>query len=502
MKYMQIKQIGLSIFIAVCSAIIAVGLYNHFVVQPYITQSNLDKVPAQFVGLMPSSSGSQPIDFRYAATASTPAVVHIKSTIKATPIVQNNRRRDPMQDFFGDEFFQYFHGQNPYQQRDQVATGSGVIISTDGYIVTNNHVVKDAQEIEVMLLNNKTYKATLIGSDADIDIALLKVEANGLPYADFADSDSVQIGEWVLAVGNPFNLSTTVTAGIVSAKGRNLNLLADASGQSNTAIESFIQTDAAVNPGNSGGALVNVNGQLVGINTAIASPTGTYAGYSFAVPSNMVRKVIADLKEFGVTQRGFLGVTIRTMDDELAKKLDFEKPMGVYIEGVGKGSAGELAGLKKDDVITTINGVPVNSSPELQEQVAKYRPGNKIEVTYLRGGKKSTALVELKNKYNTTTQIENGMDIIQSLGVEVEDLTVKEKAALGVESGVRVKELKTGKLNDFTDIKKGFIITQIDDQAVTDTKTFYEMMKTKSGKVLIEGIYPNKAMTYLYALRM
>jgi Do/DeqQ family serine protease len=363
-------------------------------------------------------------------------------------------------------------------------------------------VVDNAQEIEVMLLNNKTYKAKLIGKDSDVDLALLKVDATNLPYAEFANSDSIMIGEWVLAVGNPFNLSSTVTAGIVSAKGRNLNLLADASKTSNTTIESFIQTDAAVNPGNSGGALVNVNGNLIGINTAIASPTGAYAGYSFAVPSNIVRKVITDLKEFGVTQRGFLGVTIRTTDDELAKKLNLDKPVGVYVDDVNKGSAGEMGGIKKEDIITAINGVAVNSSPELQEQVAKYRPGNKISVDVIRAGKIMTLSVELKNKFNTTAQVDNSKDILGILGIELEELTAKEKGQLGLESGVRVKELKAGKLSEFTDIKKGFIITQIDDQAVQNINDLIDILKDKNGKVLLEGIYPNKQMSYLYAFRM
>jgi serine protease Do len=330
----------------------------------------------------------------------------------------------------------------------------------------------------------------------------LKVEAKDLPAAQFANSDSLLVGEWVLAVGNPFNLASTVTAGIVSAKGRNLNLLNEnGAQQSNTAIESFIQTDAAVNPGNSGGALVNVNGELVGINTAIASPTGTYAGYSFAVPVNIVNKVILDLKQFGITQRGFLGVSIRSVDDELAKKEGLDKPQGVYVDAVNAGSAGEEGGLKKEDVITKINGVNVNSAPELQEQIAQYRPGDKISVEYLRSGKVGVASVQLKNKYNTTAKVDDSKDILNELGVQVENLSAKEKATLGLQSGVRVIELKDGKLAQFTDIKKGFIITQIDDQPVNDTNDFLNMIKSKSGKILLEGVYPNKPMSYLYAFR-
>lgn len=495
------KKIASYVFISVLSASLSMAVYHHFFSQPQIVEVTNTGTNAKFASLPYPANSSQPIDFRYAASVSTPAVVHIKSTVEVEP-VSYRRQRDPMQDFFGEDFFQYFHGPNPYKNQPQQATGSGVIISSDGYIVTNNHVVDNAQEIEVMLLNNKTYKAKLIGKDSDVDLALLKVDATNLPYAEFANSDSIMIGEWVLAVGNPFNLSSTVTAGIVSAKGRNLNLLADASKTSNTTIESFIQTDAAVNPGNSGGALVNVNGNLIGINTAIASPTGAYAGYSFAVPSNIVRKVITDLKEFGVTQRGFLGVTIRTTDDELAKKLNLDKPVGVYVDDVNKGSAGEMGGIKKEDIITAINGVAVNSSPELQEQVAKYRPGNKISVEVIRAGKIMTLSVELKNKFNTTAQVDNSKDILGILGIELEELTAKEKGQLGLESGVRVKELKAGKLSEFTDIKKGFIITQIDDQAVQNINDLIDILKDKNGKVLLEGIYPNKQMSYLYAFRM
>jgi S1-C subfamily serine protease len=308
----------------------------------------------------------------------------------------------------------------------------------------------------------------------------------------------------VLAVGNPFNLASTVTAGIVSAKGRNLNMHQEdiAKGGSSSAIEAFIQTDAAVNPGNSGGALVNVNGDLVGINSAIASPTGSYAGYSFAVPSNLVKKVILDLEKFGVSQRGFLGVTIRSMDSETAQKLNFDKPYGVYVDGVNKGSAAEDAGLKNKDVITKINGFSVNSSPELQEQVAQYSPGDKINVEFIRDGKTETAVVTLKNKYNSTAAVDNSLDILNVLGIKVDNLTDNEKRSLGLRGGIKITDMKNGKLSEFTDIKKGFIVTQIDDEAVNSVQDFLNIMKEKNGKVLVEGIYPNRPMSYLYAFRM
>lgn len=485
------------------SAMAAIGLYSHYHTNTVAANQASPAPPSHFVSLPMAVNSAQPVDFRYAAAVATPAVVHIKSTIKAAPVAMR-RGRDPFQDFFGDNFQYFFHGPNPYgQQQDQVATGSGVIITKDGYVATNNHVVENASEIEVVMNNNKSYKAKLIGRDADTDIALLKIEGNNLPAIAFANSDSVLVGEWVVAVGNPFNLASTVTAGIVSAKGRNINILGNESGnRSSTAIESFIQTDAAVNPGNSGGALVNVNGELVGINTAIASPTGSYAGYSFAVPSNIVNKVILDLKQFGISQRGFLGVSIRGVDDKTAEELHMDKPFGVYVDNVNKGSASEEAGLKNKDVITAVNGFAVNSSPELQEQVAKYRPGDKITIDYLREGKPYKAVVQLKNKYNTVASVDDSRDILNDLGITIENLTPKEKAQLGIESGVRVTDLKAGKLAESTDIKKGFIITQIDDEPVADSNDFLNRLKSKKGKVLIEGLYPNKPMSYLYAFRM
>lgn len=492
-----------SFFTVVASVVCALGsvmAYQHYLAPEHITYVD-HTIPVQRTALaaMMNTTAAQPIDFRYAAAASTPSVVHVKSTFKAEPVSMRGGR----QDLFGDDFFQFFQGPNPYQRapREQMATGSGVIVSADGYIVTNNHVVENATSVQVVMHNNRSYKAKIVGRDPDTDIALLKIEGDNFPAIQFANSDSVLVGEWVLAVGNPFNLASTVTAGIVSAKGRNLNMMGDGE-RSSTAIESFIQTDAAVNPGNSGGALVNANGQLVGINTAIASPTGSYAGYSFAVPANIVHKVIYDLEKFGTAQRGFLGVTIRTMDDETAKNLGMNEPQGVYVDGVNKGSAGEAGGLKNKDVILKINGFPVASSPELQEQVAKYRPGDKISVEFLRDGKVQTTSVQLKNKYNTVATVDNANDILEQLGVTVGNLSNQEKAQLGVSGGVRVTDLKDGKLSELTNMHKGFVITQIDDQPVNTVQDFVNIMKEKSGKVLIEGVYPNKQESYLYAFRM
>lgn len=500
---MSTKKIGFTAFVAIISALATVIILNYTGLNKQHI-SFVEKTPVQYAAYIPhpAGGGGQPIDFRYAAAISTPCVVHITSTFKPRPASFNGV--NPFGNMFGNDFLQQFFQGQPYNMPAQQATGSGVIVSPDGYIVTNNHVIQNADEVEVQLQNNKTYKAKVIGKDPDTDIALLKVDDDNLPYIEFANSDSVEIGEWVLAVGNPFNLSSTVTAGIVSAKGRNIDLpQEDVTHGANTAIESFIQTDAAVNPGNSGGALVDLDGRLVGITCAIASPTGSYAGYSFAVPSNITKKVIIDLEKYGISQRGFLGVTIKTMDDETAKKLGFDKPHGVYVDDVSKDGAADLAGLKSKDVITKINDYEVNSSPELQEKVGEYRPGDQLKITFIRDGKEEVATVTLKNKYNSVASVDNSKDIMNDLGIKVENLSANELRDLGLTGGVKITDVsKDGKLAQATDIHKGFVITQIDDQNVNNVQDFENIMKGKEGKVMVEGVYPNKPMSYLYAFRM
>ena len=332
-------------------------------------------------------------DFTVAAELSVHAVVHVKTK---TPV-----RYRQMDDFQDDPLFRYFFGV-PKQGRSkelpmQEASGSGVIISNDGYIVTNNHVVDGASNIEVTLNDNRNFKAKVIGADPNTDIALIKIDATELPVIAFGNSDSLKVGEWVLAVGNPFNLTSTVTAGIVSAKARNINII-----NSQIPIESFIQTDAAVNPGNSGGALVNTRGQLVGINTAIASQTGTYAGYAFAVPVSIVQKVVADIRKYGVVQRAVLGIKIRNVTDSIAKAKNLKTMDGVYVYTVMPESAAKNAGIKAGDIINNVNGVPVQSASELQEQIGRYHPGDKITVTILRDNKEQKLNVELKNSKGNT----------------------------------------------------------------------------------------------------
>ena len=416
----------------------------------------------------PLASPEATLDFTHAAEMTINGVVHVKTSYTAQPSA------DPFRGFFG----------NPYRGR-QGGSGSGVIISENGYIVTNNHVVDNADNIEVVLNDNRTFNARVIGTDPSTDLALIKIDEKDLPFIYYGNSDNVKIGEWVLAVGNPFNLTSTVTAGIVSAKARNIGILPD-----QFAVESFIQTDAAVNPGNSGGALVNTRGELVGINTAIASQTGTYSGYSFAVPVNMVKKVVDDLVEYGTVQRAFLGVSIRSIDSKLASDLNLPTLNGVYIAGTTDDGAAAAAGIKEGDIITKVNGVPVYSSPQLQEQVARYRPGDKINVTVLRSGKEKEISLVLRNKEGTTDVIVPSIETIDVLGASFETVSREEKTKLGVQNGVKVTKLNRGKLYE-VGIKEGFIITSIDKVAVSTPEDVSRVLGNKQGSVLLEGVYPN-----------
>lgn len=493
---MKVKHL----FIVLLSAAIGAGtsiFYFNYKLEQNLAENNSEKTPSQNnFRTVTYTHGSQPVDFVAASSVATPAVVHVTTSYK----VDNSAS----QQFYGDDIFQYFFG-NPrqIQPRESKASGSGVIISKDGYIITNNHVIDNANEIQVSLSNNKSYTAKLIGKDKDTDLALLKIEENGLPYLNFANSDSVRIGEWVLAVGNPFNLASTVTAGIVSAKGRSINLLENYNGNSNTAIESFIQTDAAVNPGNSGGALVNTQGDLIGINTAIASPSGVYAGYAFAVPANIASKVVSDLKNYGAVQRAFLGVNIASVDNDIAKKLNLDKPTGVYLQNVIKGGAAEEAGLKNEDVITSINGKKIDNVSALQEEIAKHNPGDKVEVNYIRKGKEEKILLTLKNKYNEEALINYDSELLKQLGLEVENISERELYSYGLKFGIKVVSINSsGLISQYTDMKKGFIITTIDDEAVNSVEKFNEIINSKTGRLFIEGKYPGKGNAVLYALKI
>lgn len=428
-------------------------------------------------------------DFTKAAASTVNAVVSIKSTT-----VQQQRSSGSMEE----EFFRYFFGQGrrDYTPQPRVGMGSGVIISEDGYIVTNNHVIDQADKIEVTLNDKRSFEATLIGCDPITDLALLKIDAEKLPIVRFGDSDKLQVGEWVLAVGNPFQLYSTVTAGIVSAKSRNLGMIAPSS---RMGIESFIQTDAAVNPGNSGGALVNTNGELVGINTAIYSETGNYAGYSFAIPTSIVSKVITDLKQYGTVQRAMLGVSIMEMNDQLAKEKKIELRKGVYVAEVSERSAALEAGLETGDVIVAINGVATPTVAILQEQIARYRPGDKVKIEYFRGKDKKEAGATLKNSDGNTevTKASN----IDMLGATLKEANNELKGKLRIRGGVEVTKVKEGQFKK-AGIRDGFVILDINGERIMNVKdvegVFQSLMRgdTRDKVMFIKGLYSNGRAAY------
>ncbi|MBI2967346.1 MAG: Do family serine endopeptidase [Bacteroidetes bacterium] len=425
---------------------------------------------AQFAKL--SVPPEQQIDFTRAAEVTLNAVVHVKSAY------QYDRYYNP--------FYDFFWGYRQPSPQPVIQAGSGVIISEDGYIVTNNHVIDKAEEVEVALNDKRTYKAKFIGVDKTTDLALLKIDEKDLPYIMYGNSDEVKVGEWVLAVGNPFNLASTVTAGIVSAKGRDINIIPD-----QFKIESFIQTDAAVNPGNSGGALVNSAGELIGINTAIASNTGSYTGYSFAIPVNIVKKIVADLREFGSVQRAFLGISIRNLDQKLAQESGLTKPQGVHVSGINENSAADEAGMKEGDVIVRINDVALDNVAALQEQVAQHRPGDRILVTIVRKGKESVLPVVLRNREGTTDLMKSPVrENVSVLGAVFEPLQEDDMKRLGIDCGVKIAQLKGGKLLG-AGIREGFIITKIDRKKIFSAEDVTAALENKKGGVLIEGVYPN-----------
>lgn len=445
-----------------------------------------------------------PLDFTSVAEKVMDAVVHIRSTQGnySARQVPPQELPDPFRDFFEDDLYERFFGPRYWFEvpREQgpdihIGSGSGVIINSEGYIVTNNHVIANADDIEVTTYDNRTYKATVIGTDPSTDLALIQINEEGLPTIPLVNSDEVRVGEWVLAVGNPFNLNSTVTAGIVSAKSRNINILQD-----QYAIESFIQTDAAINPGNSGGALVNLQGGLVGINTAIASPTGAYSGYGFAVPSNIVNKVVEDLLKYGVVQRGYLGVTIRGINGNLVKEKDLNTTVGVYVDSVAENGAAIEAGIKPGDVILEIDGIKVRTAPQLQEIVARYRPGDEVKMKVNRDGKEKEFTVKLKNREGETKFVaKNKHEVLNVLGAEFEEIDKATARKLEISGGVKVVRLYAGKLRRNTDVREGFIITKVDGESVKSVDELAEILENKKGGVLLEGIYEDIPGVYYYA---
>lgn len=440
-------------------------------------KTNITAYPTNY-----SASGqySGYIDLSYAAQKSVDAVVHV-TTI--------NSRHNQV---YSNPFFDFFFG-NPggsYNSRPTIATGSGVIISDDGFIVTNNHVIENADMIEIILNDKRTFEAKIIGIDAGTDIALLKIEETDLPFLKYGSSDSLKTGNWVLAVGNPFNLTSTVTAGIVSAKARNINIINKRYG-----IESFIQTDAAVNPGNSGGALVNTNGELVGINTAIASQTGSFTGYSFAIPISIVQKVVADLIEFGEVQRALLGVVMSDINAQLAQKYDLNILEGVFIQQTEQGSAAAKSGIKASDIITGIGTTTIKTVAEFQDQLSRLRPGQDIELTIDRKGKIIKIKTTLQNRIGNTSTIQRN-DLVNLLGAYFNPISEKEAQRLGIKGGVEITDIENGKMLN-AGIRKGFIITFINGKQVLSEQDIENIIKnTPNGGIYIEGIFPNGMRAY------
>jgi Do/DeqQ family serine protease len=440
------KRISSLFLVSLMSGATTLGAYKLFIEKDTSKNSIVTEAQAfcgKAVGL-----GAENIDFVSAADKAVHSVVHVKNVSVRT--VYN-------------PIMEYFYGtRGGGQQQEQIGTGSGVIISEDGYIVTNNHVIKDATELEITLNNKKSYKATLVGTDVKMDIALLKIDTDEkLPYSTFADSDQVKVGEWVLAVGNPYNLNSTVTAGIVSAKARNLDT---------RGIQSFIQTDAAVNPGNSGGALVNTRGELIGINTMISSPTGSYAGYSFAVPSNITRKIIEDIMEFGNVQRGILGIEGGELSSKVSKDMGIKDTEGFYVSKVNKNSGAEKAGLQVGDVIKKLDNQKISSYAELAGYINTKRPNDKVQVTFVRDG-------ETKNI--PVTLVKNDIIITELKGLELENVSATDKKKYKIDYGVRIKEVNNERLKQYEDELVGSIILNIDGSKAVDVETVSRLMSNK-----------------------
>ncbi|AMS26629.1 hypothetical protein AEM51_05905 [Bacteroidetes bacterium UKL13-3] len=411
----------------------------------------------------------------------------VKASQIATPCVVFIKTISQQQQMSSDPFFDFWSNMDFFGRRGPVtSSGSGVIISKDGYIVTNLHVVKDADQIEVITNNNKhSYKAKLIGSDASTDLALIKIEGSNMQNIVFGNSDNVKIGEWVLAVGNPFNLTSTVTAGIVSAKGRNINIV-----NSRFPIESFIQTDAAINPGNSGGALVNTDGELVGINTAIASNTGSYNGYGFAIPVNIVQKIVKDLIEFNEVQRGFTGLDVKDIDATLANKLNINDNLGVYVVSVLAEGPSDAAGVKAGDLIIKVNEKPIDSKAIFDEQISYTRPGDKVKLTLLRSGKETELYIKLINREGNTAIMRKNTITSVSLGADFQPVSKVESERYGIKSGIKVSNIRGGKFRQMN-IPEDFIITSFNKKEYTSAEEFIKDFEKTRGQLLIEGLYSN-----------
>ncbi|MDR3696415.1 Do family serine endopeptidase [Mucilaginibacter sp.] len=503
------KKFGLTLLTAFAGAAVALGGYK-FAENKYIhsmsfedqqkvyyaTSNHLTPAPSNL-----SSAGQ--VDFTEAAAAVTPGVVYIRTTYTNH---QSNDQQSELQQMFGNMF-----GQRMPQMAPEMASGSGVIISPDGYIVTNNHVVDKAEKIEVVTNDHQDFKAKVIGTDPNTDLALIKIEGHNLPIVKLGNSDNVKVGEWVLAVGNPFKLTSTVTAGIVSAKGRSIGIIGQEDNQQqespfgrtqyqqtpklNQAIESFIQTDAAINPGNSGGALVNTNGELIGINSAIASHTGSYEGYGFAIPINLAKKVLDDIQKFGAVKRGYVGISFRELDEDAAADLHTDKTAGLYVNTVVPGGGAEQAGIKEGDIITKIDGSKVYESSDLQERVGRLEPGDKIRLTVLRGNDEKNFTVTLKANNPAPEKVavtKSAEELFNRIGASFVPVNAEMKAKFHVNAGVVVTQVRDGGLFDYTEVPVGSVITEINKRPIASIDDMDRALgHLEHGVLTISGYYPD-----------
>ena len=506
MKF-NFKNVLTIVGISFLTTVISIWGYSKWL-KPISSFDSNNQLPSNYANFFNGNDPATTVDFTPAASSASPAVVHIKTKTNAKRVDANQpKQKNPFSDFFGDDdmFGDFFGG--PRMQPEQRASGSGVLITADGYIVTNNHVVNGADEINVTLTNKKSYKAKVIGTDASSDLAVIKIDAEALPYIVYGNSDEIKLGQWVLAIGYPLNLDVTITAGIISAKNRNININGR---QSDKPVETFLQTDAAVNQGNSGGALVNTSGELVGINSAIASPTGSYAGYSYAIPVNIVKKVVTDIVKFGTVQRAFLGISypkddlpeseVKKIDDEFHIKTN--EIQGVLVTDVVEGGAAKAAGMKKGDIITKLNGTPIKTSPELQEQIAKYKPTDKITVQIKRDGKDLTLNAILKAKIGDESNLATSSKAAEKLGGKLESIDKTTAEKNDISGGVIVKELGNGILGK-SRVEKGFVITHVNDKAVNTAEEFYDALKKiNSSSVKLSGIYPGYFGNYAFVLNL
>ena len=506
------KLLGL---MALLSSVITLVAYNLLGFNNRDVIFNESSPAPTITGRLAALTGNGPTvapgDFSTAAEAVTPTVVHIRTTVTRT--VRQQQVPDVFREFFGDELGQG-QGQGRSRRQQGQASGSGVIISKDGYIVTNNHVVQGADEVEVIMTDKRSFKAKVIGTDPLTDLAVIKVEATNLPSIVLGDSDALRLGEWVLAVGYPLDLESTVTAGIVSAKGRGIGILQRENAQqqrndpkADTPIEAFIQTDAAINPGNSGGALVNLRGELVGINSAIASQTGFYSGYGFAVPVSLVKKVSADLLKYGTVQRGYLGILPLELNSTIAKEKGAKVGRGIYVQEVTDNGAAKVAGLQPGDVIVKMEGQPLDSDAQMREIIGRRRPGDAVTVTVNRNGTERDFKVQLRNR-NGGSEVIKKAEVaatanksLNTLGADFEELSAQDAKELGVAGGVRVKKITDGKLADI-DIEEGFIIIKANGKAIKSTKDLQSVMSSaKEGEgLMLIGMYPNSSRMYYYAV--